>query len=165
MRSLKNCAGTFFISAFAWARSAFAGIIEELEQAEAGEGSPPEQPSASDLLRREPEASQARRRFLAFIGLTVAAVYATAAAVVLVRYLQGWSYVHKRTPQDFVSAVTHFKRALELDPDYEKNGWTPEKLAIYFKERKESQSNAVLYRRVGKPKRTKGWHNAHQWRR
>ena len=54
---------------------------------------------------------------------------------------------------------------IEADPDYARNGWTPENLAIYFKERREAQSNTVLHRQKVKPTRTKGWHNAHKWRR
>jgi len=34
------------------------------------------------------------------------------------QYLQGWSFFHKRTPQSFVTAIHHFKRAIELDPNY-----------------------------------------------
>ncbi len=54
---------------------------------------------------------------------------------------------------------------IETQPDYARNGWTPEKLAIYFKERREAQSNNVLHRPKVRPKRTNGWHNAHRWRR
>ncbi len=54
---------------------------------------------------------------------------------------------------------------IEEDPDYARNGWTPETLAIYFKERFAAQSNTVLHRPKVKPTRTKGWHNAHRWRR
>ena len=54
---------------------------------------------------------------------------------------------------------------IEEDPDYAKNGWTPETLAVYFKERHAAQSNNVLYRPRVKPTRTKGLHNAHRWRR
>ena len=54
---------------------------------------------------------------------------------------------------------------IESDSALSKNGWTPEKLATYFKERKEAQSNTVLYRRPVKPKRANGWHNPHRWRR
>ncbi len=54
---------------------------------------------------------------------------------------------------------------IEEDPDYARNGWTPETLAIYFKERGAAQSNTVLHRPKVKPTRTKGWHNAHKWRR
>jgi len=57
------------------------------------------------------------------------------------------------------------KEHIEADPDYARNGWTPEALAIYFKERREAQSNTVLHRQKVKPTRTKGWHNAHRWRR
>ena len=57
------------------------------------------------------------------------------------------------------------KEHIEVDPDYAKNGWTPETLAVYFKERREAQSNTVLYRKPVRPSRTKGWHNAHRWRR
>ena len=57
------------------------------------------------------------------------------------------------------------KEHIEADPDYARNGWTPEALAIYFKERREAQSNTVLHRQKVKPKRTNGWHNAHRWRR
>ena len=54
---------------------------------------------------------------------------------------------------------------IEADPDYARNGWTPEALAIYFKERREAQSNTVLHRQKVKPNRTNGWHNPHRWRR
>lgn len=54
---------------------------------------------------------------------------------------------------------------MEQDPSYEKNGWTPEALATYFKERTEAEANSVLHRRPVKPTRTKGWHNGHRWRR
>ncbi len=54
---------------------------------------------------------------------------------------------------------------IEADPDYARNGWTPEALAIYFKERREAQSNTVLHRQKVKPTRTRGWHNPHRWRR
>lgn len=54
---------------------------------------------------------------------------------------------------------------IEDDPDYARNGWTPETLAVYFKERKAAQSNTVLHRQKVKPTRTNGWHNAHRWRR
>ncbi len=54
---------------------------------------------------------------------------------------------------------------IEEDPDYARNGWTPETLAVYFKERKAAQSNNVLHRPKVKPTRTKGWHNAHRWRK
>ena len=57
------------------------------------------------------------------------------------------------------------KEHIEMDPDYARNGWTPETLAVYFKERREAQSNTVLHRQKVKPTRTKGWHNAHRWRR
>lgn len=57
------------------------------------------------------------------------------------------------------------KEHIEIEPDYARNGWTPETLAIYFKERREAQSNNVLHRPKVKPKRTNGWHNAHKWRR
>jgi hypothetical protein len=57
------------------------------------------------------------------------------------------------------------KEHIEADPDYARNGWTPETLAIYFKERREAQSNTVLHRQKVKPTRTRGWHNAHKWRR
>ena len=56
------------------------------------------------------------------------------------------------------------KEHIEEEPDYARNGWTPETLAIYFKERKTAQSNTVLHRKRIKPTRTKGWHNAHRWR-
>ena len=57
------------------------------------------------------------------------------------------------------------KEHIEEDPDYARNGWTPEALAVYFKERREANSNAVLHRQKVKPNRTRGWHNAHKWRR
>lgn len=57
------------------------------------------------------------------------------------------------------------KQHIEEDPDYARNGWTPEALAIYFKERREAQSNTVLHRQKVKPTRTRGWHNPHRWRR
>ncbi len=57
------------------------------------------------------------------------------------------------------------KQHIETEPDYTKNGWTPEALAIYFKERREAQSNTVLHRQKVKPNRTNGWHNAYRWRR
>jgi len=57
------------------------------------------------------------------------------------------------------------KEHIEVDPDYARNGWTPETLAVYFKERREAQSNTVLHRKPVRPNRTKGWHNAHRWRR
>lgn len=57
------------------------------------------------------------------------------------------------------------KEHIEVEPDYARNGWTPETLAIYFKERREAQSNTVLHRPKVKPTRTRGWHNAHRWRR
>ena len=57
------------------------------------------------------------------------------------------------------------KEHIEEDPDYARNGWTPEALAVYFKERREAQSNNVLYRPKVRPNRTRGWHNPHRWRR
>lgn len=57
------------------------------------------------------------------------------------------------------------KEHIDGDPDYARNGWTPETLAVYFKERSVAQSNSVLHRQRVKPSRTKGWHNAHRWRR
>ncbi len=54
---------------------------------------------------------------------------------------------------------------IETNSDYARNGWTPETLAVYFKERKVAQSNTVLHRQRVKPNRTRGWHNAHRWRR
>lgn len=57
------------------------------------------------------------------------------------------------------------KQHIETEPDYARNGWTPEALAIYFKERREAQSNTVLHRQKVKLTRTNGWHNAHRWRR
>jgi TolB-like protein/tetratricopeptide (TPR) repeat protein len=42
----------------------------------------------------------------------------TASAAAYDQYLQGWSFFHKRTPQDFVTSVSHFNRALEHDPGY-----------------------------------------------
>ncbi len=57
------------------------------------------------------------------------------------------------------------KEHIEADPDYARNGWTPETLAVYFKERSAAQSNTVLHRQRVKPNRTRGWHNAHRWRR
>ena len=57
------------------------------------------------------------------------------------------------------------KEHIEMDPDYARNGWTPETLAVYFKERREAQSTTVLHRKPVRPKRTRGLHNAHRWRR
>ena len=57
------------------------------------------------------------------------------------------------------------KEHIEVEPDYARNGWTPETLAVYFKERREAQSNAVLYRPKVKPTLTNGRHNPHRWRR
>ncbi len=65
------------------------------------------------------------------------------------------------TADDLQDAREH----IESNPDYAKNGWSPEALASYFKVRKEAQSNTVLHRRKSKPKRTNGWHNPHRWRR
>ena len=33
-------------------------------------------------------------------------------------FLEGWSHFVRRTPADFAQAATHFKRAIELDPEY-----------------------------------------------
>lgn len=33
-------------------------------------------------------------------------------------FLQGWALYIRRTPADYAEAVKHFKRAIELDPDY-----------------------------------------------
>ncbi len=33
-------------------------------------------------------------------------------------YLRGWQSYRRYTPEDFVEAIPHFKRAVELDPDY-----------------------------------------------
>ncbi|MCK5273399.1 MAG: tetratricopeptide repeat protein, partial [Alphaproteobacteria bacterium] len=33
-------------------------------------------------------------------------------------YLKGWQLYRRYTPEDFVEAIPHFKRAVELDPDY-----------------------------------------------
>ena len=33
-------------------------------------------------------------------------------------YLRGWQFYRRYTPEDFVKAIPHFKRAVELDPDY-----------------------------------------------
>lgn len=56
------------------------------------------------------------------------------------------------------------REQIEAEPSYSANGWTPEDLAIYFKERKEAQSDTVLHRKPLKPTRTNGKHNPHRWR-
>jgi TolB-like protein/Flp pilus assembly protein TadD len=33
-------------------------------------------------------------------------------------FLKGWAHYIRRTPADYAEAVTHFKRAISLDPDY-----------------------------------------------
>jgi TolB-like protein/class 3 adenylate cyclase/Flp pilus assembly protein TadD len=33
-------------------------------------------------------------------------------------YLRGWQFYRRYTPEDFVEAIPHFERAVELDPDY-----------------------------------------------
>ena len=33
-------------------------------------------------------------------------------------YLKGWQFYRRYTPEDFVEAIPHFERAVELDPDY-----------------------------------------------
>jgi len=33
-------------------------------------------------------------------------------------YLRGWQFYRRYTPEDFVAAIPHFERAVELDPDY-----------------------------------------------
>ncbi len=33
-------------------------------------------------------------------------------------YLRGWQFYRRLTPQDFVQAIPHLRRAVELDPDY-----------------------------------------------
>jgi TolB-like protein/Flp pilus assembly protein TadD len=33
-------------------------------------------------------------------------------------YLRGWQFYRRYTPEDFVEAISHFKRAVEIDPDY-----------------------------------------------
>ena len=63
------------------------------------------------------------------------------------------------------SEIKDAKEHIEREPDYAKNGWTPEALAIYFKERKSAQSTNVLDRRPERPTRTNGKHNPHRWRR
>lgn len=61
--------------------------------------------------------------------------------------------------------IKEAEKEISNNPDYAKNGWTPEQLAIYFKERKAAQSNTVLYRKKPKPTRTNGRHNPHRWRK
>lgn len=61
--------------------------------------------------------------------------------------------------------IAEAAEAMEHEPGYARNGWTPETLAAYFKERKVAQSDFVLHRRPTRPTRTNGWHNAHRWRR
>lgn len=65
------------------------------------------------------------------------------------------------TKEEIDDAEQHIKD----EPSYAENGWTPETLAIYFKERKEAQSNNILSRRPTRPMRTNGRHNPHRWRR
>ncbi len=59
--------------------------------------------------------------------------------------------------------VEDAKAAMELDPGLAKNGWTPEKLAAYFKERGGADFRPVSRKR--KPTRTNGKHHPHRWRR
>jgi TolB-like protein/Flp pilus assembly protein TadD len=33
-------------------------------------------------------------------------------------YLRGWQFYRRYTPEDFVEAISHFKHAVEIDPDY-----------------------------------------------
>lgn len=65
------------------------------------------------------------------------------------------------SPEDLREAA----EVIKDDPSHAKNGWTPETLAAYFKERKGAQSDTVFHRRPSRPLRTKGWHNPHRWRR
>lgn len=57
------------------------------------------------------------------------------------------------------------KAIMKEDPSHEKNGWTPEKLALYFRERETAQAGKVFHQGPKKPKKTNGLHNGHRWRR
>ena len=72
----------------------------------------------------------------------------------------------KATRQSITPAeVQEAAEQIASEPNYAKNGWTPETLAVYFKERTAAHSNTILRRRPARPKRTVGWHNPHKWRR
>ena len=70
-----------------------------------------------------------------------------------------------RTPKTEVTQAELDAAAAEIkeEPGLAKNGWTPQTLAAYFKER---GGNDYTPRKVVKrPTRTNGWHNPHKWRR
>ena len=58
--------------------------------------------------------------------------------------------------------VAKAREELAADPNKEKNGWTPEKLAAYHKGRGGDFYTPRTARR--RPKRTNGKHNPHRWR-
>lgn len=65
------------------------------------------------------------------------------------------------TKEELKDAQDH----LDGNPEYSKNGWTAESLAIYFKERSNAQSGTILDRRPERPVRTNGKHDPFRWRR
>ena len=59
--------------------------------------------------------------------------------------------------------VEKARLAMEDDSGLAKNGWTPEKLAAYFKERGGNDFRPSNKRK--RPTRTRGKHNPFKWRR